>query len=161
MRNQPPHHQFGKEGPIMKHSLSALGLSLFVAFASLLGALMVKPALAGDKDPLFVNLISDDAHGATMALHFARSMQEQGHPVTVFFNNRGVLVASKAHASTYPDQQKEIASLTSSGAVLIACPHCMKYYGVADTGLVSGVTVGTPAMLSKQLFQDGTKTLTW
>jgi hypothetical protein len=37
----------------------------------------------------------------------------------------------------------------------------MKYYGVADTGLVSGVTVGTPAMLSKQLFQDGTKTLTW
>jgi sulfur relay (sulfurtransferase) complex TusBCD TusD component (DsrE family) len=108
-----------------------------------------------------VNLISDDAHGATMALHFARSMQEQGHPVTVFFNNRGVLVASKAHASTYPDQQKEIASLTSSGAVLIACPHCMKYYGVADTGLVSGVTVGTPAMLSKQLFQDGTKTLTW
>jgi sulfur relay (sulfurtransferase) complex TusBCD TusD component (DsrE family) len=161
MIHQRAYHQSGKEGPNMKHSLSALGLSLFVAFATVLGALTATPTLAGDKDPLFVNLVSDDAHSATMALHFAKSMQEQGHPVTVFFNNKGVLVASKAHASTYPDQQKNIASLSGSGAMLIACAHCMKYYGVADTTLVTGIVVGTPAMLSKQLFQDGTKTLTW
>jgi sulfur relay (sulfurtransferase) complex TusBCD TusD component (DsrE family) len=145
----------------MKQHLSALGLSIFLAFVALVGGAAVQPAAAGDKDPLFVNLVTDDAHGATMALHFAKSMQEQGHPVTVFFNNRGVLVASKAHGATYPEQQKEVASLNSSGAVLIACPHCMEYYGIKDAGLVSGVVVGTPAMLSKQLFLDGTKTLTW
>jgi hypothetical protein len=37
----------------------------------------------------------------------------------------------------------------------------MEYYGIKDAGLVVGVVVGTPAMISKQLFLDGTKTLTW
>ncbi len=146
---------------MMKQTLSALGLSIFFAFVTMVGVAAIQPAAAGDKDPLFVNLVSDDPHGATMALHFAKSMQEQGHPVTVFFNNKGVLVASKAHTSTYPSQQKDVASLGSSGAVLIACPHCMEYYGIKDTGLADGVVVGTPAMISKQLFLDGTKTLTW
>jgi sulfur relay (sulfurtransferase) complex TusBCD TusD component (DsrE family) len=145
----------------MKILKSVLSLSLLLAFAALMVAAKVQPAAAGDKDPFFVNLVSDDAHAATMALHFAKTIQDQGHPVTVFFNNRGVLVVSKAHGETYPEQQKEIANLSSGGAVLIACPHCMEYYGIKDAGLIGGVAVGDPAIVSKQLFMDGTKTLTW
>ena len=145
----------------MKSLKSLLAVSILLAFAAMIAPAGMQSAAAGEKDPLFVNLVTDDAHGATMALHFAKSMQEQGHPVTVFFNNRGVLVVSKAHTSTYPEQQKEVANLTSGGAVLIACPHCMDYYGVKESGLIGGVVVGSPALLSKQLFLDGTKTLTW
>lgn len=145
----------------MKILKSVISLSLLVAFAALMVTAKVGPATAGDKDPLFVNLVSDDAHAATMALHFAKTIQAQGHQVTVFFNNRGVIVASKGHVDTYPGQQKNIAELSGGGAVLIACPHCMEYYGIKDSGLVSGVVVGEPDMVSKQLFMDDTKTLTW
>ena len=140
-----------------------LKFRVIIAFAFVaitLGA-GVQPAVSGDKDPLFLSLVSDDAHAATMALHFAKTVQDQGHPVTVFFNNRGVLVASKAHGDTYPEQQKEIAALTSGGAVLLACPHCMEYYGIEKTDLLSGVDAGDSDMVTKQLFMDGTRTLTW
>ncbi len=62
----------------MKQQLSALGLSIFLAFVALVGAVAIQPAAAEEKDRLFVNLVTDDAHGATMALHFAKTMQEQG-----------------------------------------------------------------------------------
>lgn len=45
--------------------------------------------------------------------------------------------------------------------MLLACPHCMKYYGIEDTGLVRGVAVGGPDKVTERLFMDGTKTLTW
>jgi sulfur relay (sulfurtransferase) complex TusBCD TusD component (DsrE family) len=142
---------------------SVIRLRFIVAFAvaALTVAISLQPAVSGDKDPLFVSLLSDDAHAATMALHFAKAVQDQGHPVTVFFNNRGVLVASKAHGDTYPEQQKEIAALTNGGATLLACPHCMEYYGVEKTGLLSGVSPAEADAVTKQLFMDGTRTLTW
>ena len=138
-------------------------LRVIVAFAvaALTVAISLQPAVSGDKDPLFVSLVSDDAHAATMALHFAKAVQDQGHPVSVFFNNRGVLVASKAHGDTYPEQQKEIAALTSGGATLLACAHCMEYYGIEQNGLLSGVSAGDADLVTKQLFMDGTRTLTW
>lgn len=145
----------------MKRSVPSLGIFASLALTVLAVVFSVQPAISGDKDPLFISLVSDDAHGATMALSFAKTNLEKGHPVTVFFNNRGVLVASKAHGSTYPEQQKDIAALTSGGAVLLACPHCMEYYGIEEAGLVSGVSVGDPDAVSEQLFKDGTKTLTW
>lgn len=145
----------------MKKSVFRFGVIVAFVLAAVTLTASVQPAVSGDKDPFFVSLVSDDAHAATMALSFAKTIQDQGHPVTVFFNNRGVLVVSKAHGDTYPEQQKEIGNLTSGGAVLLACPHCMKYYGIEDSGLVSGVAVGDPDTVTKQLFMDGTKTLTW
>jgi sulfur relay (sulfurtransferase) complex TusBCD TusD component (DsrE family) len=145
----------------MTKPVQRLLVLLFFALVILTIATSVQPAASDDKDPLFVSLVSDDAHAATMALSFAKAIQDKGHPVTVFFNNRGVLVASKAHSDTYPEQQKVIAELSSGGTVLLACPHCMEYYGIKDAGLLDGVVVGDPDAVSKQLFLGGTKTLTW
>ncbi|WP_108681285.1 DsrE family protein [Methyloceanibacter sp. wino2] len=145
----------------MKYFASKSNMIVAFALAVLAMVATAQPAISGDKDPLFVSLVSDDAHAATMALSFAKTIQDEGHPVTVFFNNRGVLVASKGHTDTYPEQQKQIADLTSGGAVLLACPHCMKYYGLKDENLVDGVKEGDPKTVTKQLFMDGTKTLTW
>jgi sulfur relay (sulfurtransferase) complex TusBCD TusD component (DsrE family) len=145
----------------MKHLLSALALNLILICGALTGIAAVQPAAAGDKDPLFINLVTDDAHSATMALTFAKEMQERGHPVTVFFNNRGVLLVSTPHSATYPEQQKDVTALGNKGATLIACHHCMDYYGVKESTLLAGIAVGTPELVSKQLFQEGTRTLTW
>ena len=61
--------------------------TLFGAFALL--AVTAVPAIAGATDPLFVNMTTDDPHRASMALTFALNQQRLGHPVTIFFNDKG------------------------------------------------------------------------
>ncbi len=135
---------------------------VLVAIAILVGSANVRtPALAGANDPLFVNLLTEDSHRARMALTFSKNQFERGHPLTIFFNDRGVLVVSKANAEKFGEQQKMIAELIGKGAVILVCPMCMKHYGVAEGDLISGAKIGNPEAVGNGLFRDNTKTLTW
>lgn len=121
----------------------------------------VAPLLAGDSDPLFINLTTDDAHRANMALNFGANQMKRGHPLTVFLNDKGVLLGAKANSATFAQQQEELAELMGKGALVIACPMCMKHYGVAEPDLISGIQVGNPELTGGALFKDDTRTLTW
>jgi sulfur relay (sulfurtransferase) complex TusBCD TusD component (DsrE family) len=88
-------------------------------------------------------------------------MLERGHPVAVWLNDRSVLLASKEQASKFADQQKTLSELMAKGATIIACPLCMKHYGVKEGDLIAGVKVGNPDMTSALLFKEDTKTLSW
>lgn len=121
----------------------------------------VLPAVAGDKDPLFVNMTTDDAHRARMALNFSINQQKRGHPVTIFFNDKGVLVASTKNAGNFAEHQQMVAELQAAGGKILVCPMCMKHYGVADADLLPGAEVGSPEKTGAALFQDDAKTLTW
>lgn len=116
---------------------------------------------AGDSDPLFINLTSDEGHRVAMALAFGANQVKRGHPLTVFLNDRAVLAASKTNAGTFPEQQKTIAALLEDGTTVIVCPMCMKHYGVAEGDLLPGVKVGSPDVTGSALFADGTRTLSW
>ena len=130
------------------------------ALAVMFGGLTT-PAIAGDTDPLFVNLTSDDAHRVNMALEFGKRQLGRGHPLTVFLNDRAVFVAAKANAGKFPEQQKAIEELVGSKATVIACPMCMKHYGLQEGDLLPGIQVGNPELTGNALFKDGTKTMTW
>ncbi len=52
---------------------------LLLTLALLAGNALVS-ASAGQTDPLFINLTSDDGHRATMALTFGKNQLERGHP---------------------------------------------------------------------------------
>lgn len=118
-------------------------------------------AVAGDSDPLFINLTTDDGHRANMALTFGTKQMELGHPLTVFLNDNGVYLGSKSNADKLGDQQTAIGELISKGATVIVCPMCMKHYGVAESDLLEGLKVGKPELTGGFLFKDGTQTLTW
>jgi sulfur relay (sulfurtransferase) complex TusBCD TusD component (DsrE family) len=130
-----------------------LALGLVVAAAA--------QAVAGDSDPLFINLTTDDGHRANMALNFGTKQMERGHPLTVFLNDKGVYLGSKAGADKLAEQQKAIGELVGKGATVIVCPLCMKHYGVAESDLLGGLQVGNPELTGGLLFKDGTQTLTW
>ena len=117
--------------------------------------------LAGDRDPLFVNLTTDDSHRANMAITFGASQLERGHPLTIFLNDKGVFLGSKTHASKFADHQRVLADIMARGASVLICPMCMKHYGVRDADLVPGIKVGNPGLTGGALFKDNTKTLTW
>lgn len=131
-----------------------------LALALIAGALALS-AVAGDKDPLFVNLTSDDSHRASMAIVFGQKQLERGHPLTVFLNDKGVLVASKANAAKFADQQKALGELIAKGTTVLACLHCMTHYGVKEADLLPGIKVGNPELTGGALFKDNTKTMTW
>jgi sulfur relay (sulfurtransferase) complex TusBCD TusD component (DsrE family) len=132
----------------------SLVLAMIIGFVS-------APVFAGDKDPLFVNMTTDEPHRATMAIGFGQKQLELGHPLTIFLNDKGVFVGSKANAAKFADQQKALGELIGKGATVLACPHCMKHYGVKEEDLLSGIKVGNPELTGGALFKDNTKTLTW
>ena len=114
-----------------------------------------------DGAPLFINLITDDPHRAHMALHFGQKQLELGHPLTVFLNDRGVLIAAEQGAERFGLHQEIIGELVTAGAKVIVCPMCMKHYGVAESDLLDGLALGNPKLTGGALFAPDTRTLTW
>ncbi len=134
---------------------------LLLAFALLMPFLAVQPSLAGDTDPLFVNATSDDPHRALMALTFTKNQQDRKHPVTIFLNDRAVLIGSKKNARRYKEHQDLLAAMIKAGANVLICPMCMQHYGVKPADVMDGIKVGNPELTGAALFKDNTKTLTW
>lgn len=134
--------------------------SILAAAVLVLSSLSL-PSFAGDADPLFINMTSDDGHRATMAIGFGAKQQARGHPLTVFLNDRGVAVASKVNSNKYAEQQKTLNEVVAKGGAVIVCPLCMKHYGVKEADLLPGFKVGAPDLTGAALFKDNTKTLTW
>jgi len=128
---------------------------------ALLGALMAMPAIADNQGSLFVNLTTDDSHRADMAMLFSKNVLERGHPVAIWLNDKGVLLASKENAGKFAEQQKLLIELMANGVTVIVCPFCMKHYGIKETDLIASAKVGNPELTGSFLFKDDAKTLTW
>jgi len=133
-------------------------LLLLLAAAMTLAAV---PAIAGPNDPLFINLTSDDPHRANMAITFGRNQLERGHPLTVFLNDRGVFVGTRAEAAKFGEHQKALTDLMAKGAVVLICPMCSKHYGIRDADVLPGIRTGSPELTGGALFRDNTRSLTW
>jgi sulfur relay (sulfurtransferase) complex TusBCD TusD component (DsrE family) len=112
-------------------------------------------------DPLFINLTADEPHRVLMAVSFGRNQLERGHGLTVFLNDRGVVVASKAHAAKFPEPQKLLAAILAKGGTVYVCPMCMKQYGVKEADLLPGLKVSNPELTGGALFAPGARTLSW
>lgn len=134
-------------------------VAAFVVCIALVG--FNAPSHAGDSDPLFINLTSDDGHRVNMALTFGGHQMKRGHALSIFLNDRAVAVASKANAEKFAAQQKALTDLLGAGATILVCPMCMKHYGVSEADLLPGLKVGNAELTGAALFKDNGKTMTW
>ena len=57
-------------------------LRMILALALVTGGI-VHPTFAGNSDPLFVNLTTDDTHRANMGISFGKNQLERGHPLLI------------------------------------------------------------------------------
>ena len=119
------------------------------------------PIHAAEGDPLFINLTTDDPHRANMGITFGGNQLERGHPLTIFLNDRGVLVGTKAGGNRFANHHKALAAMIDKGATVLICPMCMKHYGVNPGEVLPGVKVGNPDLMEAALFRPNGKTLTW
>lgn len=127
----------------------------------LIGLLGSATASAGATDPLFINLTSDDTHRATMAIALGVTQQDKGHPLTIFLNDKGVLVGSRLHAKQYAHQQRDLLDAMQAGATILVCPICLLHNKIDAADLLPGIKLGSPELTSEALFKDNTKTLSW
>jgi len=132
---------------------------LFIA--TLLFSLCANSAVELNKDPLFINLTSNESHRATMAIGFGKNQLIKGHPLVVFLNDKGVLLASAKNTQKFTAQQQMIQEIIKSGGTVYACPSCMKHYGVEATDLLTGVKISTPDLTEAALFTGNVRTLSW
>ena len=129
--------------------------------AWVIGLGLAAPAWAGDTDPLFINLSTDEAHRTLAGLTFGLHQHENGHPLTVFLNDRGVLLGAKAQADKYAAQQNMLVSLMKKGAVVLIAPLSMTHYGVAEADLLPGLQVSNRKLSGDALFRDNSQALSW
>lgn len=122
------------------------------------------PATPAPKAPatsLFINLTTDEPHRANMGIGFGGNQLKRGHGLTIFLNDRAVVLGSTKHTTRFPGQQKQLAELLKQGATVYCCPMCMKHYKVDATELLPGIRVSNPELTGAALFQEGARTLSW
>jgi hypothetical protein len=136
-------------------------LRIRVSALVLIGLLAALPAAAGDRDPLFVSLTTDEHHRVDMATMFSKAMLDRGHPITIWLTDRAVFLTSDDHAGPHAAQRQALADLIAAGAIVIVCPFCMKQYAVDDTRLLAGARIGNPDFTKSLLFADDSRTLSW
>jgi sulfur relay (sulfurtransferase) complex TusBCD TusD component (DsrE family) len=112
-------------------------------------------------EPLFINMTADEPHRAFMAISFGCNQLKRGHGLTVFLNDRGVMIASKDNAAKFPEQQKLLAEILAKGGTVNVCPVCMKHYGIKSADLLPGLKVSDPVITEAALFAPGARTLSW
>jgi intracellular sulfur oxidation DsrE/DsrF family protein len=118
------------------------------------------PALAGDKDPLFIGLSSDSSQRVDHVLHFSGLHMSRGHSLTIWLSESGIFLASKKYQK-HAVQQKALAELMSKGVTVLVCQYCLKQLDVKESDLLPGFKVGNPDLVGGAIFKDNTKTLTW
>jgi sulfur relay (sulfurtransferase) complex TusBCD TusD component (DsrE family) len=129
-------------------------------FFAVLAALSLA-VIAGANDPLFINLSTDELHRSTMAINFGKHHSANGHPLTIFLNDKAVMLGVKAGTTKFSDQQQALSEVIASGALVIMCPMCLKQAGYAEADLLPGIKIGGHKMTGDALFKDGTKTMSW
>jgi hypothetical protein len=116
---------------------------------------------AGDSDPRFVNLSSDDGHRTLMAISFGKNQLQRGHPRTVYRNDKAVRIASKKEGGTFAKQQALLQQIVAKDGTVLVSPMCSQKSGVAASDFLDGVKLTNLDTIGAALFTDNTRTLSW
>ena len=90
---------------------------------------------------------TDDLHAATMAVGFAKTMQERGQKVTLMLTLEGVRLADTRTPQDlkwgHGDEiSKAFDGLRKAGGEIIVCPHCAEAAGIDEKSLRPGARFG-------------------
>lgn len=134
---------------------------IFLAFILVFSLCLPAMAEEANHAPLFISVTTDQSHRAKMGIGFGKSQYERGHFVTIFLNDKGVLLASRANEVMYAKQQEMLKSIIEQGGQVLICPTCLKYYGLKKSDLLAGIEISNPETTGNALFRDNIRTLVW
>ena len=126
----------------------------------ILSLLLATSIFAADKSGLFTNISSDGIHKAQMATKMSFMFQKDGHPVTIFLNDKAVMIAAKTHKE-FSKSQDNLRKFLKRGGKILVCPMCLKHYGVDPKDLIDGAKIANHQAVEAALFAPNTKAISW
>jgi predicted peroxiredoxin len=142
--------------------------NMIVSGMLMLCLLFVSPIQAKEDKSmgLFINLTSIETGQAGHALLFADKQMGRGHPVTLFLNQKAVLLAAKATpmgpwGASGKSIRETLTELISNGAQVIVCQMCAKMQGLNESDLIEGAKMGNPERVAASLFDPNYQVISW
>lgn len=95
-----------------------------------------------NKEPIHINLATNDAAKVAMALDAGRQYSEHGFPIFIYLNDNAVVLGVESANGTISRGQLAIKQAIANGATVIICPTCLEDYGFTRVNLVQGAALG-------------------
>ncbi len=116
-------------------------LRYFSLIAIYCAMLLAPNAEAENDNYLLINLTSYTTPESRKAIDYAKAELQKGRPVIIYLEEGSVMVAAKSNAKQFKDQQQHLTELMKNGAIVAACPHCLKRYKISDSDLLPGIQI--------------------
>ena len=119
-------------------------MKIFKIFAII--AVMILPAIsqANNKEPIFINLATNDPTKVLMALEAGRQYSEKGFPIVIYLNDKAVMLGVEGKEGSTTKERDALKNEIASGAIVNICPSCLHKYGLSAAVLLDGVSIGMP-----------------
>jgi sulfur relay (sulfurtransferase) complex TusBCD TusD component (DsrE family) len=98
---------------------------------------------ANNKEPIFINLATNEPDKVLMALDAASQYSEKGFPIVIYLNDKAVVFGVVKKGVPPAKVQIALQKAIASGAVVNICPTCLDKYGFTSANLAPGITRGT------------------
>ena len=118
-------------------------ISRTLRILTMLATITMPLSVFAAKEPIYINLATNDPVKVLMAVDAGRQYAEKGYPIVIYLNDKAVSLglASNGHKS---NEELALLKAIAGGAKVIICPSCLEIYGFSNQPLVSGIIAGTP-----------------
>ena len=94
------------------------------------------------KEPIYINLATNDSVKVAMVLDAGRQYAEHGFPLVIYLNDKAILLGVETSSGSISKEQMAIKQAIANGATVIICPTCLEDHGFTRINLVKGVVLG-------------------
>jgi ABC-type sugar transport system substrate-binding protein len=117
-------------------------ISRILRILTVLAVIALPLSALAAKEPIYINLATNDPVKVSMALDAGRQYSEKGYPIVIYLNDKAVLLGVQVKSGDVSKEQEAIRQAIATGAMVIICPSCLEDYGFTRNNLVQGVMVG-------------------
>ncbi|OYY11758.1 MULTISPECIES: DsrE family protein [unclassified Polynucleobacter] len=117
-------------------------ISRIFRILAILAAISLPLSVFGAKEPIYVNLATNDPVKVSMALDASRQYAEKGYPIVIYLNDKAVLLGVEVQSGAVSKEGEAIRQAIANGAKIIVCPSCLEDYGFTRNNLLQGAMLG-------------------
>jgi len=117
-------------------------ISRILRILSVLAVIALPLSALAAKEPIYINLATNDPAKVSMALDAGRQYAEKGYPIVIYLNDKAVILGVEVKSGGVSKEQEVIRQAIANGATIIVCPTCLEDYGFTRINLVQGVVLG-------------------
>ena len=117
-------------------------ISRILRILTVLAVIALPLSTLAAKEPIYINLATNDPAKVSMALDAGRQYAEKGYPIVIYLNDKAVNFGVEVQSEVISKEGEAIRQAIANGATIIICPSCLEDYGFARNNLLKGVMLG-------------------